>query len=218
MHACNAKLGIKFIAGDELTREYFDILQENLPGIYAEYTILAKLYPEYLKEISIFLSRKIELKFLGIDYERLPFLRGVYDIPNVFIHLSSLLALAQKDPSLMRYIHNLFNSNVNKVKKKLKKDFPDVKKCLNFIVQELSQEKAYESYDTYLKTISRLLEKSFRALKPKYLRISEVVLLFKIGQEFARKIEVGEEPYIPMHGTVEEFGDLLFQLLRARKK
>lgn len=208
----NRKLGISFVVGDETTREYFEILQENLPGIYAEYIVSKQLSKDYLKEIPDFLSHKIELLFSGIDYKRLFFLRGVYEIFNVFFQLSSILALAQEYQPLKQYVNNIFYSKNSGVKKRLKKDFPDVVKCIDIIIRELSRKAVYESYETYLKKVSKLIENVFDVLSPKYLKISEVGALFEVAQEYERRIEIGKEPYIPKFGSVEKFSDYLLQL------
>lgn len=208
----NAKLGISFITGDEITKEYFEILQDNVIGIYSEYTTLEELSEDFLKEMPTFLSQKIELLFSKIEYDRLFYLRGVYDLFNIFIQVSSFLALAQGYQPLKQYVNNVFNLNRDEVKKRLKGDFSDVLKSLGMIVGNLSQKKAYKSYKSYSESVAETLKCALGILRPKYLRFSEIGSLFQISKEYERKIEIGMDPYLPKFGTVDEFSRLLLRL------
>jgi hypothetical protein len=209
------KMGVPFIVIDEETKQYFEILLDNLPGIYAEYLALKKSSKVSLKEIPEFLRHKVELLFSGIDYHSLKWLRGVYDILNAYIQIASLLALAQEFEPLKRYLDNFFYPVMNESKNKLE-DFPDIAKSIDVIVKELSQKEVYTSYDSYLEHVSRVFKNVIGILRPRYLRIQEVGALFEIGRKCEEMMENGEKPYIPNIGTLEKFNELLLQVFQRQ--
>lgn len=208
-------IGIPFVMRDEELEDYFEIIRQNLPGIYAEYAVLKNLSKGYTKEILDFLSHKYDLLFSGIDHESLVFLRGVYEVINAYIQISSLLALAQEHEPLRKYVNSVFYSKQDKERKELG-DFPDINECFNIIVETLSQKEAYVSYESYLKSVSRVLETVLRVLRPRYIRIGEVDALFEISQRYEWLIEKGEEPYIPKFGSINDFCQLLSRLFHRK--
>jgi len=207
------KLGIPFVTVDEDTKQYAQILPEDLLGIYAEYVALKKLAKDYLREVPNFLRYKIELIFSRIESQRLDSLPGIFDIVNAYVRLASVLALTQEYKPLEQYIENLFYSMHNKVKKKIE-NFPDVIKCIDTIIEELTRKEVYVSYESYLENVSKVFKNILATLRPRYLRVSEVTTLFEIGQKYERMIENGEMAYIPKIGSLEEFSESLVHVFR----
>jgi len=201
-------LGIPFVTVDEYTMFVAQYLPEDLVQTYTEYSVLKSLLNVGLNKVSELIRHKIDLLFAGIEYKYMDNLLAVYDILKTYIRLASHLALAQECEALEQYVTIAFQNKNEECKKKLK-EFPDILKCINIIIEGLSNIEIYTSYESFLESVASVLKQTFSILQPRYLRISEALALFHISQEYKRKIENNEIPYLPKFGSLEEFTKLL---------
>jgi len=159
------------------------------------------------------IRHEINLCFLGVEVKYMDSLLAVYDLLMLYIRLSSLLALVQEHKTLRQYIVPIFNIQNSKFKRKLK-EFPDILKCIDTITRCLTRKEIYLSWHLFLKNVSNVLELVFQTLEPRYLRTSEALVLFRLAQEYKRKIENDEPAYLPKIGSLERFCELLENIFK----
>jgi len=205
------KLGIPFVTVDEYTLFIAQYLPEDLVQTYTEYSVLKTLLNVDLSKVSELIRHKIDLWFTGIEYKYMDAFFAVYDILKTYVRIASLLALAQEHKALEQYVNPIFHSKNKECKEKLK-EFLDIVKCIDIIIKGLSRKEVYASYELFLESVASVLKQTFSILEPRYLRIFEALALFHISEEYKRKIENNEIPYIPKFGSVEEFSKLLMNI------
>ena len=201
------KLGIPFIAVDDDTQYEIRSMVGDLLRIYCEYESLKILIKDQLKEVSQFLNQKMEVIFSIIEKNKLDTLENVLKVVGAYFQFVSILALAKENQYLKRYMGVRFYSKHEETKKRLE-NFPDVIKCLDSLIAELSQKEAYVSYELYLANVSRMLKNITATVRPRYLRISEADALFKYCQMYEDTILSGEMPILEL-GSLEDFCNLL---------
>lgn len=212
---CAQKLGIPFIALDEETIGYIQSLLVGFQEIYAEYAALNKLTEDYLKEIPDFLRYKIELLFSLIDDNNLDYLQGQFAILNTYIKIASILAFAEEHDLIRQYIESLVYSKHQEVKKKIE-TYSDVSTCIDDIIAELSKKELYDSYESFLENVSRMLKNTFVVLKPRSIGIPDMEALIEISQMYESMIETGEEPNNPKFGSLDEFCEVLLNIFHKK--
>jgi hypothetical protein len=63
----------------------------------------------------------------------------IYNFFRPFVKLTSLLVLAQENEALKQYVNPLFHDKNEECKEKLK-EFPDIVKCIDTVVQVNNRE------------------------------------------------------------------------------
>lgn len=207
------KLGIPFVKVDDHTLSIIRLLPDDLLQAYAEYMALKTMVKNDLSNVSELVKHKVDLLLQGIDFRFIDSLPAVFDILKTYVRLSSFLVLGKEDPILEQYIMNMLSIKDKKIKQKLK-NFPDVLKSIKTLKESLSKREVYSSYEKFLHSVTESMKEAFEILKPRYLRMSEATALFRINEEYKRRIESGEVTYLPRLGSLRNYIQLLTNIFK----